>query len=136
MDKKHKQWEGQCVAFHDRILDRLKQDKHIEISQYKSLYFSIFEEAYVAGFCAPLSYRRIHEQEGARQEWICTRPLVSGTSIWEHALRQGWCHPDTQGNEQRYKQIQTVMIWWDEWTYAWHNLGHKTRCHETVEKRL
>ena len=143
MDKKHRQWEQERAELHEQILDRLKCDEHVYIGDYKDLYFRIFQKAYESGFCASLSYRLIYKQKGVLMEWIHTKPLVSGDSIWHYALQQGWCRFEMRGDESRYKQIQTVMTWWDEWTYAWHNLrdqhypeGYKTRRYGRVEESL
>jgi hypothetical protein len=142
MDKKHRQREEERAEFHKRILDRLKCNENVDIGQYKDLYFQIFREAYESGFCVPLSYRLIYKGDGVLTEWIHGKPLASGDSIWHYSLQQGWCHSDMCGNEQRYKQIQIVMTWWDEWTCAWRNLrdqhypeGYKTRRYRTIDKR-
>lgn len=137
MDKEHRQWEQKKVEFHNRILARLKCDEHAYIGQYKEIYFHIFKEAYESGFCWPLRYTQRFFPDGTiRIEWIHTKPKVSGDSIWYYAVEQSWCHFGMSGNEQRYQQIQTVMTWWDEWTYAWRNLGHKTQCHRNIDEGL
>lgn len=133
--KYKKEWVQAVASYHERILQRLKLDKAVAIHQesYKSLYFSIFQEAYESGFCAPLSYNLRSVKKGYWTEWIHTKPMVSGDSIWNYAKEQGWVHSEMKGTENRYKQIDTVRTWWNEWTYAWHGLGHKTRRYRTIE---
>jgi hypothetical protein len=128
-----KEWLEAKESYHKRILVRLEQDQDFNIHQYKSLYFSIFREAYESGFCAPLSYRLRPQRDGYRIEWINAKPLVTGDSIWFYAKEKGWVHSEMKGTEIRYQQINTVRTWWNEWTYAWHQLMYKTRCHQRIE---
>ena len=127
-----KEWAQTVASFHERILERLRQDEGFAIDQYKNRYFDIFEEAYKGGFCAPLSYNERYVGDSLRIEPINGRPLVTGDSIWQYARKQGWVHSEMKGTEKRYKQIDTVAIWWDEWTYAWVALMYKTRRHRTL----
>ena len=120
-------------SYHQRILERLRQDENVAIAQYKDLYFSIFREAYEGGFCAPLSYRKRLLKDTYRLEWIPAKPQITNDSIWQYAKEDGWVHSEMEGTERRYQQIEMVRTWWNEWTYAWHQLMHKTRCHETIE---
>jgi len=132
-----KKERAQIVAsFHERILRRLKADNDVSIHQesYKSRYFRMFQEAYEGGFCHPLSYNLRYVPDGLRRppEWIDGRPLVTGDSIWQYARKQGWVHSEMTCTEKRYKQIDTVATWWDEWIYAWVALMYKTRLHRTL----
>lgn len=129
-----KELEQVVVSFHQRILERLRQDEDIAIHQYKSLYFRIFREAYESGFCHPLSYNLHAKKDGFLRGWIFARPLVTGDSIWHYAKEQGWVHSQMKGDEPRYKQIEVVQTWWDEWTYAWIELMYKTRRHRIIEE--
>ena len=95
--------------------------------RYKGLYFSIFREAYESRFCAPLSYNRRPVPGGWDKDWIYARPLVTGDSIWHYAKEQDWVNSEIKGNDRRYEQIDLVRTWWNEWTYAWHQLMYKTR---------
>ena len=123
-----KVWIQAVASFHERILKRLKIDESVFIHQdsYKSLYFRIFREAYESGFCGPLSYNEHYRKKDILTEWICARPMVTGDSIWHYAKQKGWVHSEMKGTEKRYKQIDTVRTWWDEWNYAWRNLMYKT----------
>ena len=126
---------AQAVAlYHQRILDRLKIDENVAIRQYKSLYFAIFRDAYEKGFCMPLSYNQRMQDDGFIYEWIYTKPYVTGDSIWTYAKECGWVHSEMTGTEQRYRNIEIVRNWWEEWTYAWRQLMHRTRRHRTIEK--
>jgi hypothetical protein len=129
-----KEWMQTVASYHQRILERLRQDERAAIHQYKNLYFSIFREAYEAGFCVPLSYNIRFVRNGFRTEWIRARPSVTGDSIWQYAKERGWVHSEMKGTERRYKQIGLVQIWWDEWTFAWRQLMHKTRQYRTFEE--
>ena len=122
-----KKWVQTVASYHERIMERLRQDENVAIHQYKGLYFSIFREAYENRFCAPLSYNRRPIRDGWQIDWIYARPLVTGDSIWRYARQQGWVDSEMKGTEKRYEQIDTVRTWWDEWTYAWHQLMYKTR---------
>lgn len=135
--RRYKKEHVQAVnSFHERILQRLKIDEDVCIHQgsYKSLYFQIFQEAYESGFCHPLSYNLHAKKDGFLRGWIFARPLITGDSIWDYAKKQGWVHSQMKGGEKRYKQIEIVRTWWDEWTYAWIQLMHKTRLYRTIEE--
>ncbi|MEN6449677.1 MAG: hypothetical protein ABFC96_04220 [Thermoguttaceae bacterium] len=135
--RRYKKEHIQAVeSYHKQILQRLKTDEDVCIHQgsYKSLYFEIFQEAYESGFCHQLSYNLRYEGEYVFYDWIFARPLVTGDSIWDYAKKQGWVYSEMKGDEKRYKQIETVRTWWDEWTYAWIHLMHKTRRYRTIEK--
>jgi hypothetical protein len=67
-------------------------------------------------------------------EWIFAKPMISGDSIWHYAKEQGWVHSEIKATEKRYKQIDTVRTWWDEWTYAWQQLGYKTRQYRMIDE--
>ncbi len=129
-----KEWIQAVASFHERILRRLQQDENVFIHNYKSLYFRIFREAYEGGFCAPLSYNFRFVPGGGQIDWIYARPLVTGDSIWKYAQEHGWVHSEMELTERRYEQIQTVQTWWDEWTYAWHELMYKARRYRTIEE--
>ncbi len=128
-----KEWVKAVASYHERILKRLKTDEDVFIDSYKSLYFRIFREAYESGFCAPLSYNSRPVRDGWRIEWIYAKPMVTGDSLWHYAKERGWVHSEMKGTEKRYKHIHTVQTWWDEWTYAWHQLMYKTRRYRTIE---
>ena len=132
--RRKKEWTQAVESYHQWILERLRQDEKVAIHQYTDLYFSIFREAYERGFCAPLSYNIHMQGDGYRVEWIHSRPSITGESIWEYAREHGWVHSEMLGTERRFKQIRTVRTWWDEWTYAWHQLGHKTRRYRTFDE--
>jgi hypothetical protein len=129
-----REWREARDSFHRRILQRLRSDEHYAINQYKDLYFRIFREAYEAGYCVPLSYDLVFRGEGCSQKWIHTKPKVTGDSIWEYALREGWIDSAIGSDDVRYQQIQKVSTWWDAWGYAWRQLGYRTRRHRTVDK--
>jgi hypothetical protein len=69
-----------------------------------------------------------------RKEWIAAKPSVTGDSIWDYAKEKGWVNSEMEGTEKRYMQIERVRIWWNEWTYAWRQLGYKTRRYRIIDE--
>ena len=47
------------------------------------------------------------------------RPLVDRDAIWRHARKAEWVHPEMTDDDKRFRDIQLVMTWWEEWAYAW-----------------
>jgi hypothetical protein len=117
-----KKWQEQATAYHQKIVDLLKLHEDVSnIGQdsYKSDFFKIFADAYQSNFCTP-DYRK-DESTGRLVPRESQRPLITGDTIWAYAKDQGWVHAEMTGDEKRYRDIERVQTWWDEWVYAWNH---------------
>ena len=59
--------------------------------------------------------------------------MICGDTIWKFACEQHWVHSEMSVEEERYKEIHTLMSWWDAWTFAWEQLGHRKRCYRNID---
>lgn len=112
-------WKQQAEGYLRQIIDLLRFFAEVDsISQesYKSRFFDIFSDAFRSSFC--LVGYRYDEEKDRLVRCKAQRPLISGDRIWEYAKQQGWVH-ERMMDEKRYRDIERVRMWWDEWTYAW-----------------
>ena len=116
-----KSWRDQAEKYLNDVLNLLREfDDVVSIEQepYKDQFFEIFSIAYRTDFCTPK--RRIDRERLRSVQCKSQRPLISSDTIWAHAKKHDWVDSRrTTDDDARYRNIRSVMTWWDEWVYAW-----------------
>lgn len=113
-------WQAQANGYLQEVLNLLQLYEGVGFigqKPYKDDFFRVFSAAFRTGFCLP--HFRVDPRTGVHHYFKCQRPLVDGETIWSYARSQGWVHAKMNGNEKRYRDIDMVRTWWDEWIYAW-----------------
>ena len=110
------------------------EDRAICDHGYKEHFFRVFRFAFDHGFMSfsTVIYKRKYRARGEPKRG----GLITGDSIIEFAIERDWIASDTPRYEKRWKDLETVSTWWDEWTYAW-SMPHTRwqRIHRVPGKR-
>ncbi|MBI1902442.1 MAG: hypothetical protein HYS13_15175 [Planctomycetia bacterium] len=114
-----KEWRLRSEKAHVDILRLLKlYERSMSIDQepYKSDFFRVFFDAFRRRLCS--IHRRFDRATRMTVQCKAQPPIISGHSIWKYAVADGWVHANMSEADKRYRDIQDVMRWWDDWTYA------------------
>ena len=123
-----KKWTDKRDQFLGEVLSLLRMYEgvlSIRQGSYKEDFFKVFVDAFHAKFC--VATERFDVASGRMVRCKNQRPLITPDSIWSYAKDHDWCHAEMTVDEKRYRNIQMVMTWWEEWTYAWERNPPKPR---------
>ena len=98
------------------LLEAYEPVTNIGQEPYKADFFAVFSEAFKCGLCT--KQFRVDEVKKRIVSSKLQRPLISGDTIASHARKCGWVS-SADDESKRQQDLETIRLWWDEWSYAW-----------------
>lgn len=114
-----KLWRNEVDEILQQILgylQRIEDVTNICQEPNKSEMFKIFRDAFLSGYCGT---RYKESKSGLIVRKAPKKSQIYDETIENYAREHEWINATSSTDSKRYRDLECVKVWWNEWTYAW-----------------